>query len=168
MSKPRLVVLHRNMGLLGGAQRDLIVALPEHAKRWSITLATLNAPRLLLDRCEQLGIEVVKPDVPWQLPTGPIAEMTARAGRASHASALPRASSRDAMARRSSMSWPAWFRPAHCRLEPYAMPSMQPSVAMRRSERTSTLSMPSSSVFPSRGSAAEATRASATWRRAPR
>ena len=50
MRKPRLVILHRNMGLLGGAQRDLIVALPEHAKRWSITVATLNAPQLLLDR----------------------------------------------------------------------------------------------------------------------
>ena len=37
MSKPRLVMFHPNMGLLGGAQRDLIVALPEHAKRWSIT-----------------------------------------------------------------------------------------------------------------------------------
>lgn len=81
MSKPRLVILHRNMGLLGGAQRDIIVALPEHAKRWSITVATLNAPQLLLDRCEQLGIEVITPDVPWQLPTGPIAEVTARAGR---------------------------------------------------------------------------------------
>lgn len=81
MSKPRLVILHRNMGLLGGAQRDLIVALPEHAKRWSITVATLNAPQLLLDRCEQLGIDVIAPDVPWQLPTGPIAEVTARAGR---------------------------------------------------------------------------------------
>ena len=81
MSKPRLVILHRNMGLLGGAQRDLIVALPEHAKRWSITVATLNAPQLLLDRCEQLGIEVITPDVQWQLPTGPIAEVTARAGR---------------------------------------------------------------------------------------
>ena len=81
MSKPRLVIFHRNMGLLGGAQRDLIVALPEHAKRWSITVATLNAPQLLLDRCEQLGIEVITPDVPWQLPTGPIAEITVRAGR---------------------------------------------------------------------------------------
>ena len=81
MSKPRLVIFHRNMGLLGGAQRDLIVALPEHAKRWSITVATLNAPQLLLDRCEQLGIDVVAPDSPWQLPTGPIAEVTARAGR---------------------------------------------------------------------------------------
>lgn len=81
MRKPRLVILHRNMGLLGGAQRDLIVALPEHAKRWSITVATLNAPQLLLDRCEQLGIDVIAPDVPWQLPTGPIAEVTARAGR---------------------------------------------------------------------------------------
>lgn len=81
MSKPRLVIFHRNMGLLGGAQRDLIVALPEHAKRWSITVATLNAPQLLLDRCEQLGIEVITPDVPWQLPTGPIAEVTVRAGR---------------------------------------------------------------------------------------
>ena len=81
MSKPRLVIFHRNMGLLGGAQRDLIVALPEHAKRWSITVATLNAPQLLLDRCEQLGIDVVTPDSPWQLPTGPIAEVTARAGR---------------------------------------------------------------------------------------
>jgi len=69
------------MGLLGGAQRDLIVALPEHAKRWSITVATLNAPQLLLDRCEQLGIDVIAPDVPWQLPTGPIAEVSARAGR---------------------------------------------------------------------------------------
>ena len=81
MSKPRLVILHRNMGLLGGAQRDLIVALPEHAKRWSITIATLNAPQLLLERCKQLDIEVITPDVPWQLPTGPIAEVTARAGR---------------------------------------------------------------------------------------
>ncbi|MED5291021.1 MAG: hypothetical protein VX778_02215, partial [Candidatus Thermoplasmatota archaeon] len=81
MSKPRLVILHRNMGLLGGAQRDLIVALPEHAKRWSITVATLNAPQLLLDRCEQLGIDVIAPDVPWQQPSGPMAEITARSGR---------------------------------------------------------------------------------------
>ena len=28
--KPRLVIFHRNMGFMGGAQRDLIVALPEH------------------------------------------------------------------------------------------------------------------------------------------
>ena len=81
MRKPRLVILHRNMGLLGGAQRDLIVALPEHAKRWSITVATLNAPQLLLDRCEQLGIDVIAPDVPWQQPSGPMAEITARSGR---------------------------------------------------------------------------------------
>ena len=81
MSKPRLVILHRNMGLLGGAQRDLIVALPEHAKRWAITVATLNAPQLLLDRCEQLGIDVIAPDIPWQQPSGPMAEITARSGR---------------------------------------------------------------------------------------
>ena len=81
MSKPRLVMFHPNMGLLGGAQRDLIVALPEHAKRWSITVATLNAPQLLIERCEQLGIDVLAPDVPWQQPTGPLAEITAKAGR---------------------------------------------------------------------------------------
>jgi len=81
MSKPRLVMFHPNMGLLGGAQRDLIVALPEHAKRWSITVATLNAPQLLIERCEQLGIDVLAPDVPWQQPTGPFAEVTAKAGR---------------------------------------------------------------------------------------
>lgn len=81
MSKPRLVMFHPNMGLLGGAQRDLIVALPEHAKRWSITVATLNAPQLLIERCEQLGIDVLAPDVPWQQPIGPFAEITARAGR---------------------------------------------------------------------------------------
>ena len=81
MSKPRLVMFHPNMGLLGGAQRDLIVALPEHAKRWSITVATLNAPQLLIERCEQLGIDVLTPDVPWQQPTGPFAEITAKAGR---------------------------------------------------------------------------------------
>ncbi|CAI8272070.1 MAG: Lipopolysaccharide core biosynthesis protein RfaG [Euryarchaeota archaeon UBA443] len=81
MSKPRLVILHRNMALLGGAQRDLIVALPEHAKRWSITVATLNAPQLLLERCEQLDIDVIVPDIPWQQPSGPLAEMTAKAGR---------------------------------------------------------------------------------------
>ncbi len=81
MSKPRLVMFHPNMGLLGGAQRDLIVALPEHAKRWSITVATLNAPQLLVERCEQLGIDVLVPDVPWQQPTGPFAEITAKAGR---------------------------------------------------------------------------------------
>ena len=81
MSKPRLVMFHPNMGLLGGAQRDLIVALPEHAKRWSITVATLNAPQLLIERCEQLGIDVLAPDVPWQQPIGPFAEITAKAGR---------------------------------------------------------------------------------------
>ena len=81
MSKPRLVMFHPNMGLLGGAQRDLIVALPEHAKRWSITVATLNAPQLLIERCEHLGIDVLAPDVPWQQPTGPLAEITAKAGR---------------------------------------------------------------------------------------
>ena len=81
MSKPRLVMFHPNMGLLGGAQRDLIVALPEHAKRWSITVATLNAPQLLIERCAQLGIDVLAPDVPWQQPTGPLAEITAKAGR---------------------------------------------------------------------------------------
>ena len=81
MSKPRLVMFHPNMGLLGGAQRDLIVALPEHAKRWSITVATLNAPQLLIERCEQLGIDVLAPDVPWRQPTGPLAEITAKAGR---------------------------------------------------------------------------------------
>ena len=81
MSKPRLVMFHPNMGLLGGAQRDIIVALPEHAKRWSITVATLNAPQLLIERCEQLGIDVLAPDVPWQQPIGPFAEITARAGR---------------------------------------------------------------------------------------
>ena len=69
------------MGLLGGAQRDLMVALPEHAKRWSITVATLNAPQLLRDRCEQLNIDLIVPDVPWQQPSGPIAEVTARSGR---------------------------------------------------------------------------------------
>lgn len=81
MSKPRLVILHRNMGLLGGAQRDLIVALPEHAKRWAITLATLNAPQLLLDQCKQLDIQVITPDTPWQRPTGMVAEVTARGSR---------------------------------------------------------------------------------------
>ena len=81
MSKPRLVMFHPNMGLLGGAQRDLIVALPEHAKRLSITVATLNAPKLLIERCEQLGIDVLAPDVPWQQPIGPFAEITAKAGR---------------------------------------------------------------------------------------
>ena len=81
MSKPRLVILHRNMGLLGGAQRDLMVALPEHAQRWDITVATLNAPQLLRDRCQQLNIDLIVPDVPWQKPSGPIAEITARSGR---------------------------------------------------------------------------------------
>lgn len=81
--KPHLVIFHRNMGFMGGAQRDLIVALPEHAKRWSITIATLNASQLLLDRCKQLDIEVITPAKAWQRPDGPIAEVTVRAGRTS-------------------------------------------------------------------------------------
>lgn len=79
--RPNLVIFHRNMGFMGGAQRDLIVTLPEHAKRWSITVATLNAPQLLLDRCQELGIEVITPANAWQRPSGPIAEVTVRAGR---------------------------------------------------------------------------------------
>lgn len=79
--KPRLVIFHRNMGFMGGAQRDLIVTLPEHAKRWSITVATLNAPQLLLDRCQELDIDVITPATAWQRPTGPVAEVTVRAGR---------------------------------------------------------------------------------------
>ena len=79
--KPRLVILHRNMGFMGGAQRDLIVTLPEHAKRWSITVATLNAPQLLLNRCQELDIDVITPATAWQRPTGPVAEVTVRAGR---------------------------------------------------------------------------------------
>ena len=79
--KPRLVIFHRNMGFMGGAQRDLIVTLPEHAKRWSITVATLNAPQLLLNRCQELDIDVITPATAWQRPTGPVAEVTVRAGR---------------------------------------------------------------------------------------
>ena len=82
-------------------------------------------------------------DAAWRGALGSAAVCTAgRFGRASQAS-LPRASSRDAMTRRSSISWPVWSRPAHCRLEPYAMPIMQPSVAKRRNERTSSLSIAS-------------------------
>ena len=65
------------MSLLGGAQRDLIVALPEHAKRWSITMVTLNAPELLVNRCKELDIKLITPSQPWQEPVGGFKEMTA-------------------------------------------------------------------------------------------
>ena len=71
------------MGLLGGGQRDLIVALPEHAKRWDITMVTLNAPDLLVDKCKELNIELITPPQPWQEPRGGIKEITAASGRSS-------------------------------------------------------------------------------------
>ena len=69
------------MSLLGGAQRDLIVALPEHAKRWDITMVTLNAPELLVNRCKELEIELITPLLPWKEPSGGLKEMTAASGR---------------------------------------------------------------------------------------
>jgi glycosyltransferase involved in cell wall biosynthesis len=69
------------MGLLGGGQRDLIVALPEHAKRWDITMVTLNAPDLLVDKCRELDIELITPPQPWQEPRGGLKEITAASGR---------------------------------------------------------------------------------------
>ena len=69
------------MSLLGGAQRDLMVALPEHAKRWNITMVTLNAPDLLVHRCKELDIELITPSKPWQETGGGIKEMTAASGR---------------------------------------------------------------------------------------
>ncbi len=71
------------MSLLGGGQRDLIVALPEHAKRWQITMVTLNAPDLLVDKCRELNIELITPSQPWQEPRGGLKEITAASGRSS-------------------------------------------------------------------------------------
>ena len=69
------------MSLLRGAQRDLIVALPEHVKRWKITMVTLNAPELLVNRCKELEIELITPLLPWKEPSGGLKEMTAASGR---------------------------------------------------------------------------------------
>lgn len=78
---PHLLVIHGNMAPLGGAERDLLVALPAHLRRWSVSLATLNAPQLVHDRCRDLGVDLVTPESPWDQPVGGLDEVTAAAGR---------------------------------------------------------------------------------------
>ena len=78
---PHLLVIHGNMAPLGGAERDLLVALPAHLRRWSVSLATLNAPKLVHDRCRDLGVDLVTPESPWDQPVGGLDEVTAAAGR---------------------------------------------------------------------------------------
>ena len=55
--------------------------LPAHLRRWSVSLATLNAPKLVHDRCRDLGVDLVTPESPWDQPVGGLDEVTAAAGR---------------------------------------------------------------------------------------
>ena len=79
--RPSLLWVHGDMSPLGGAQRDILVALPAHMKKWEVTLATLNAPREVRDVLEENGARLVTPEVPWIQPSGGLAEVSVSAGR---------------------------------------------------------------------------------------
>ena len=78
---PSLIWFHNDMSPLGGAQREILTAIPTHKEKWNITFVTLNAPKEVCDFLNKNNIPLITPKKPWINPTGGFNEITAKTGK---------------------------------------------------------------------------------------
>ncbi len=78
---PSLIWFHNDMSPLGGAQREILTAIPKHKEKWNITFVTLNAPEEVCNFLKENNIPLITPKKPWINPKGGLNEMTAKTGR---------------------------------------------------------------------------------------
>ena len=55
---------------MGGAERDLIRVIPSLNRLFEVTVATIQPSRGLEEVCSEEGIALIRPDHPWEVPTG--------------------------------------------------------------------------------------------------
>jgi len=68
-----LVVAKGSFAVMGGAERDLIRNLPALSQTFSVSVATLHPVPQLDSLCAELGVHLISPKQPWELPTGAFA-----------------------------------------------------------------------------------------------
>ena len=78
---PSLIWFHNDMSPLGGAQREILTAIPTHKEKWNITFVTLNAPKEVCDFLNENNIPLITPKKPWINPIGGFNEITAKTGK---------------------------------------------------------------------------------------
>jgi len=78
---PSLIWFHNDMSPLGGAQREILTAIPSHKERWNITFVTLNAPQEVRDFFSGNNIELITPKIPWINPKGGLNEIIVKTGK---------------------------------------------------------------------------------------
>ena len=78
---PSLIWFHNDMSPLGGAQREILTAIPKHKEKWNITFVTLNAPTEVRNFLKENNITLITPKKPWINPKGGLNEITAKTGK---------------------------------------------------------------------------------------
>ncbi len=78
---PSLIWFHNDMSPLGGAQREILTAIPAHKERWNITFVTLNAPQEVREFFIKHNIELITPTTPWINPKGGLNEILVKTGK---------------------------------------------------------------------------------------
>ena len=74
----RLLVAKGSFSVMGGGERDIIRNLPALSKKFKVTVATLDSSNELDSLCEEYGLDLMKPDVRWTPPKGPISRILDR------------------------------------------------------------------------------------------
>ncbi len=80
--RPHLIVAKGTFLSFGGAERDLLNNLEALNEMFNVTLLTLHPPKP--DEMSAAGathIPILSPDLPWEQPTGSVAEIMARANQ---------------------------------------------------------------------------------------
>ena len=78
---PSLLWFHNDMSPLGGAQREILTAIPKHKEKWDITFVTLNAPKEVQDFLNENNSPFITPKKPWINPKGSFNEIIAKTGK---------------------------------------------------------------------------------------
>lgn len=82
-SKLKILVAKGCFEPVGGAERDIMRAIPSLMERFEVSVATLRPSKELEKLCSNLGLKLLIPDEPWIVPNGILNEMLHRKQRAS-------------------------------------------------------------------------------------
>ena len=82
-SKLKILVAKGCFEPVGGAERDIMRAIPSLMERFEVSVATLRPSKELEKLCSNLGLKLLIPNDPWIVPNGILDEMLHRKQRAS-------------------------------------------------------------------------------------
>jgi len=73
--RTRLLVAKGSFVAMGGAERDLLRNLPAIAELFDVSVATLASVKELDSLCEDLGLDLMRPDSSWSAPQGALSSV---------------------------------------------------------------------------------------------